>query len=344
MSQRRISRQALTIFSGLVFLLGIFVVWTHHAYAAQQHSYDPNAAAGLEISPALVQLNGEPGQSYILKERVTNVTKNNLNYSMIVDDFGAKDETGIPKLLPLGNLPPTASMISWVSAVGNFSLQSMQSKTLTITVNIPKNAEAGGHYGVIEFQGSRPDVAKNTVGVQASTGLLILTRVAGAINENLSLASLTAEKNGHSSSIFENGPITFVSRLHNIGNVHVAPTGTIEITDMFGHLVNVLKVNQDASNVLPNSIRRFESTLSRGWMFGRYTADLTIGYGTKGEVLQGEITFWVIPWKIVAAVIFVLATLIFVAWQLIKVYNRHIINKYKQTNDKQTKKPKKRKG
>jgi hypothetical protein len=313
-------------------------------FAVTQSSiFDTNAAAGLQISPALVELNGEPGKSYVLKEKVTNVTNSDLNYTTTVDDFGAKDESGAAKLLPRGDVPVSASMIGWVAAPASFTLVGKEVRTLSITVTIPQNAEPGGHYGVLSFQGTKPKTSQNSVAIQASTGLLMLVRVAGTVDEDLQLTTLSSEKDGKQSSIFENTPITFVTRLQNKGNIHVKPSGTITITDMFGRLVDTLKVNNDLSNVLPNSIRRFESTLTKDWMFGRYSAELTIGYGTKGQVVQGQIMFWVIPWKIVATILLVLVTLIFIVWRMIKVYNRHIINKYKQTNEKQTKKPKKHK-
>jgi hypothetical protein len=328
MSQRRISRRLIGVSLGLALLAA-----TPAFAATQPASTTPPAAAGLEISPALVELNGDPGKSYVLKEKVTNVTVNDLNYSTTVSDFAAKDETGTPKLLPVGGLPSTASMINWIKVPNNFNLASMQSSNLTITVNIPANAEPGGHYGAVEFQGSNPNINGNSVGVKLSTGLLILTRVAGNINENMTLASLTAEKSGHQSSVFDSAPITFVTRLQNSGNIHVQPTGTITVTDIFGKLVGTTKVNSGSSNVLPNSIRRFESTFNPGWLFGRYTADLTIGYGTKGQVIQGQITFWVIPWKIVATALVILITLIFIIWQLLRANNKRVIRKYKKANE-----------
>ncbi len=310
--------------------------------AAKPQSFDPNAASGLEISPAVVELNGERGKSYVLKLRVHNVTNSDLTYNSTVNDFGPKDETGSPRILQMGALPLTASMVSWVKSAGQLQLKSQESRQIDIGVTIPNNAEPGGHYGVVNFTGKDPQIVSSTVGVNVSTGLLLLVRVDGAVTEKMSLASLTTEQNNKQRSFFESSPITFVTRLHNEGNVHVKPTGVLEIRNMFGGLVSSLQVNEKSSNVLPNSVRRFDSVLNKDWMIGRYEANLTMGYGTKGQAIIGQVSFWVIPYRLLIVVALILATLGFIIHRLFKVYNRHVIKKYKQSHDNQTKTTKKK--
>jgi len=309
---------------------------------ASAESFNPNAAEGLQISPALVELNAERGKTYTLKLKVLNVTSSDLIYDSSVHDFAAKDESGSPQVLLDSDLPASASVRGWIGTLSRFRLRGQESRLLDVQVTIPANAEPGGHYGVVTFSGKVPELADTGVGVTARTGLLVLIRVDGVIQEKMSLASLTAEKDGKQHGFFENSPITLVSRLKNEGNVHVKPVGKIEIHDMFGGLVASLPVNEKAANVLPNSIRRFESELNKDWMIGRYSADLTLGYGTTGQAITGQINFWVIPYKPLLAALVLLVTLFYVLRRLIKVYNRHIINKAKQANAKKTKKRKKK--
>lgn len=165
----------------------------------------------------------------------------------------------------------------------------------------------------------------------------MLVRVDGAITEKASLASFYTELNGKQSPFFENSPIKFVTRIKNDGNVHVKPFGNIEIRDMFGNTVKTITVNPDKSNILPQSIRRFESQFDKPWMIGVYTADLTLGYGTTGQAITNSIKFWVIPYKIILAVLLSIITIVYIFSRLIKVYNKRITEKVKNEIAKENK-------
>jgi len=308
-----------------ILLLSLFVV----TKAGAQANY-ANAAQGLQISPALVELNAKPGNTYTIKLSVLNVTASDLDYSTEVNDFETSDETGSPRIINNNNLPDTVSVRTWLSKISDFGLKSRQTKTIDVSISVPLNAEPGGHYGVVHFSGSAPEVKDTGVGLAASAGALILIRVDGKITEEANLTSFYASTNGNEAWFFENGPITFVTRVENIGNVHIKPVGTIELRDIFGNLVKTMTVNEDKSNVLPNGTRRFESIYDQFWMFGFYTANLAIGYGTTGQAITTTINFWVIPYKLIAVILFIIVTLFFITKRLIKVYNRRIIEKAKK--------------
>ncbi len=305
---------------------------------------DPSAAQGIQVSPALVELNAERGKTYTLNIKVVNVTLTKLTYSTIVNDFNSNSETGAANVLLDSRLPATASVIDWVATVPEFTLDSRESRSITAQVTIPNNAEPGGHYGVIRFSGRAPELTQTGVGLSASTGMLLLIRVSGDIKESASLASFYTASGGKQTSFFETAPIQFVTRVKNDGNIHVKPVGSIELTDAFGNSVGTIAINDTKSNVLPDSIRRFENDFKSNWMFGLYTANLTLGYGTTGQAITNTITFWVIPYKLVLIGLLVLVTLIFIVSRLIKVYNKRIIAKAineKNTNNKKASKIKK---
>lgn len=290
---------------------------------------------GLAVSPALVEVNGAKGKTYSVDLTVQNVTNSTLTFDSSVDDFGAKDETGAPSILIDSAQDLPTSIKSWVSNIPSFTLSAQQIRKLTANITIPSSAEPGGHYGVIRFSGRTPE-STSTLGQVASAGTLILIDVDGQAKESLQLASLDVTKSGHSDAVFESGPLTFVSRFTNTGSVHVKPVGQIEVKDGFGKPIATLKVNDpEKGNVLPSSTRRFESTLDKQWLFGRYTADLSVGYGTTGQAITKTVSFWVIPYKLVGIALLLLITLIYVLRNVIKRYNKFIIassNKPKKTN------------
>ena len=326
----RLSRIALTsaLLSLMAVITGPLVVSVHA---------EDTAAQGVQISPAKVELNATRGKTYIINLKALNVTSSDLNYSTSIADFASANETGTPRIIDDGILPDTASIKTWVSIESGFTLGSHKEKNVDVTVTIPNNAEAGGHYGVVRFSGSTPNVDNTGVGVTASAGTLLLIRVDGDITEKANLASFfTSNNNGDQSSFFETSPINFAVRIQNVGNVHVKPTGNIEVKDIFGNVVSSVSVNDTIppSSVLPNSIRRFDVKLDKSWMFGMYTADLAMGYGTTGQAITNTITFWVIPYKIILAALLAIATIMFILKRMLKVYNRRIIENHKNENSK----------
>lgn len=103
-------------------------------------------------------------------------------------------------------------------------------------------------------------------------------RVSGNL-DSFEIGALEASKFSARDS-FEDFPVVFSTRFKNEGNVHLKPTGKIEIVDENGEilkgigkeavlspqgayvgekLVDYVPVNDGLGNVLPNSERRFES-------------------------------------------------------------------------------------
>jgi hypothetical protein len=328
----------------IVFAVSILVLSGLATTHANAQATSAGAAQGLQISPALVELNATPGKTYTVTLHVTNVTASDLAYGTSADDFNAADETGTPHILLDSTLPSTVSIRSWIASIAPFTLRAGKSQVITAQITVPTNAEPGGHYGVLRFSGSAPELKDTGVGLSASAGVLMLIRVDGAITEKASLASFFSETNGTQSSFFESGPLTFVTRIKNDGNIHVKPIGSIELRDAFGGLVTTMPVNADKSNVLPSSTRRFEAQYNNTWMFGLYTANLTLGYGTTGQAITSTISFWVIPYKLILICLLVLATVIFILARMVRVYNRRIIAKSKNEDTTKNKKNTNKKG
>ncbi|MFY9228026.1 MAG: hypothetical protein WAO28_01725 [Candidatus Microsaccharimonas sp.] len=324
-------KKRLAIFSAAVFITVATLLSPVPQIFAQEGS-----GGGLEISPALVELNGEPGKDYTINLSVLNVTENELVFNSMINDFGSKDESGSPGIILDSDIENPLSIKSWVSEFPEFTLKAKEKKKLVATVSIPNDAIPGGHYGVIRFSGRNPAVGTDNVNLTASAGTLILVRVAGADIEKLELPTFEASKNGKAGGSFEAGPITFVTRFENKGTVHVKPIGQIEVKDMFGNKVDVLPINSAGGNVLPGSIRRFEATLDKSFLFGKYTADLTTSYGTRGGAIVESISFWVIPYKIILVVLVGLITVIYILRGLVKRYNSYIIRSANNKHDKKT--------
>ncbi|MEO5628093.1 MAG: hypothetical protein ABIQ89_04385 [Candidatus Saccharimonadales bacterium] len=320
-------RRILSSFLLVGVLLGLCGAITPLVNAQQN-----DVGQGIQVSPVVIDLNGEKGQDYSLKVTVTNITAGSLVLKSSVNDFTADGESGNPKVILDENADNGYSLKSWVSVVPSFTLQSKESRTLTLAITIPIDAEAGGHYGVIRFTGTPPDQSDANVSLNASVGVLLLTRVDGDITENLVVKQMSAQKKGKNSGLIANGPVTIATRVENTGNVHLKPVGTMTIKDTFGKVVGSFPFGSNSQNVLPKTTRLYTQEFDKRWMFGRYTASVQAAYGTTGGVLQGSTTFWVIPFKLIIFVIVLLAIIIFGLRYLIKGHNKRVIRKAQNSN------------
>jgi hypothetical protein len=302
-----------------------------------QVAQSPSGQA-FSISPPLLQLKADPGQTVTAELTLTNISASTLQVNAEVNDFGAKDELGDPNILFNDSNSTPYAIHNWVQLPQSFTIASKASKKVDFPIVVPKNAEPGGHYGVLRFTGGAPGGGASQVSLSASIGTLVLLQVSGNVTESASVVQMysATTKNDTMSSFFQNGPVNFVTRIKDTGNTHLAPTGTIDVTNMLGRKTASLDFNgnpKDAKNqpkiVLPASIRRFENTLNKKWLFGRYTATLHATYGDKNTPITTKTTFWVIPYKLVAIVLVVLILIILLLRWMIKRYNRHIINRAK---------------
>lgn len=279
---------------------------------------------GLEISPPLIDQQVDPGQTINFEIRVRNITNQEVIATGELNDFEAKDELGLPNVILDPNAEPSPYTFKpWVKDISDLRLAPGETKTAVIQVDVPQDASPGGHYGVVSFTAKPTDLDETGVALSAVIGTLVLLNVSGDVRIDAALESFALLQNGNEKSFFEYGPITFVERIKNNGNVHFKPTGELRITDTFGKEVAKFALNEQGGNVLPASIRRFEQTLDKKNLFGRYKAQLSVTYA-DGKTLNETRTFWVVPYKIVAAVILGLILLILIIRLLTKRYKKHI--------------------
>lgn len=289
-----------------------------------------NQGNGLKIAPVRTDLTIEKGGSRQVSLFIENITASTLTVSGFKNDFVASDdESGEPRIiLDEKESAPGNSFKTLVGALPTIRLVPNERREVRISLSVPKDAPAGGYYGAIRFAPGTGDSDKN-VSLTASVGTIFLIRVPGDIKEQLQVEDFTAKHNNNTGSLFNSGPISIVTRFKNFGNVHVLPFGKITVKDFSGKVIDEIEINntQPRGSVLPNSVRKFEYELKEKKLFGRYTAEGSFGYGSSGELIQAKKVFYVIPFKMIAAVIFGLAFIIFILPRLIRAYNRSIIQR-----------------
>lgn len=262
----------------------------------------------LSISPPLFELTANPGDSLTNKIRLSNRSNQQQQISVLKLNFTALGEEGGVDLTEEAS---NFSLASWIDVDKEaITLPAGQDHIFDFRIDVPSTAEPGGHFGSIIFKAA-PTPLKDGSGsaVSPEVGALLLVKVSGDIREQASIAEFFADP-----GFYENGPFNLVTRVRNEGNVHFKPRGTVTISNMFGQEVSSISFNE--RNVLPDSIRRFESEWNpSGLRFGRYTATVSLVYGSEDKILTATTSFIVFPWKAFLVLLIIVALIAFVVWR-----------------------------
>ncbi len=304
-------------------------------------------ASALTVSPVVVDHEVAPGMRATGKIMVTNENKGPETLYISVQSFVAQGEEGEQRYLDeevdVNGLP------QWFRFnEQSFVLEAGKSKELEYTLNIPANAEPGGHYASVFFTNT-PDTENSgtNLGISAKTGIVFLIKVSGNVNENATIESFTVNK-----STFSSLPAMMSLRIRNHGSVHFRPTGTLTVRNMWGGIVARVPANPKKGAVLPNSVRRldtwwakstdiatggFMAGLTNEWRnfaLGKYTATVDVKYGSANTALEAQtVSFWVIPWRMGLILLLVIVVL----FLIMKMYNRAIVSSAISKNTKRKK-------
>lgn len=291
----------------------------------------------LITSPLPINLAIEPGKSISTDLRVKQAGGDTQRLKVSLMKFAAYGDEGKPRLLDRG---PGDAYFDWVKFdKTQFDAPSNVWQSVHMTINVPKDAAFGYYYAVV-FSRAGDDARQegNTNAINGGTAVLVLldAKVPGA-KRTVALDSFTSEHR-----LYEFVPSKFNIKFRNTGNVHVVPTGNVFITKGKSPL-STLPINAELGNILPGSKRIYTSKWNDGYphgepviedgktkiddnnrevthlvytngdskditphfRMGKYTAHLFAVYddGTRDIPLEAEVSFWVIPWRFLLALL-----------------------------------------
>lgn len=318
------------LLSAFALVMGLSALTPLVANAANQ-----DVGQALEIAPPVLNMRANPGEVVKSTISLRDVSTSPLVVRNQINDFVAAGEDGTPKLLLEENGDTERSPYSlkdWVQPLPEFTLKPREVNQLPLTIRVPADAAPGGYYAVVRFTASPPGIDSSGVSLSASLGTLILLRVNGDAKEDSKIEEFSATKSGSSNWLFESPPITFLTRIRNNGSLHEQPTGQIAIKDMFGNAVANVNVNLTRNNILPGSIRKFEpkldsSVIGNKMLFGRYTADLKMSYGSQGQTMTASTSFWVIPYRLIGFAILLIVIAFIVIRIALKRYTERVVER-----------------
>ncbi len=250
----------------------------------------------LTMIPPKIETTGTPGQTISQSLRVRNDGGTVTTYDAAVQDFVAVGDQGSVDFVDEKAAHTNYALASWISiSPKTFTLEPNTEQVIGFNIRIPETAEPGGHFASVYVQSVADPVKGNGATVQSRLGSLILLRVSGNVSEKLSLTNFRTP-----SKTFKSGPIEFIFRSKNEGNVHSAPSGTITITNTIGR--KVAEIPLKVANVFPGAEREVSTIWESKNLIGRYTATVVAGYGQNNEPLTSSTTFYVFPiWLLAVA-------------------------------------------
>ena len=263
-----------------------------------------NVANGFRLSPVRVDATIDKGHSVTENIYVTNVNNYQITAQAVINEFSASnDESGSPAVILDNSQPaPANSFKSITATISDVTIDAGQTATVPVKITIPQNANSGGYYGAVRFVSTNTATGQS-VNLSASVGTIFLITVPGKLTEQLQLVDFSAAKNGSTASFFTNSKnLQIVTRVHNTGNIHLAPNGKINITNSGGKVVETIDFNNTnpRGEVLPSTIRKYTYDIKKQDLFGKYSATAYLGYGTSGQVMTIKTSFWVIPFWLIA--------------------------------------------
>lgn len=268
------------------------------------------------LGPGKTDLVLDPGEKTTKQISITNRLGKEQKFKVEIEDFsGSYDTEQTVKLF--GEAKGPYSLKDYIHPeVSEFSLKHGERIIIPVNIEIPQDSQPGGLYASVLVSTVPSDEEaeqnKGQTKIISRLGTLFFLRVSGDVTESGSLQSFKLADS--EKSFYEKGPIPFEIIFKNDGNVHLAPSGKIEITNLLGKKVG--EVTVDSYFAMPNAARRRVVEWDRDMMFGMYTAKLTLDKNYQTGTSEPDVmsfSFWVMPWKTIVIVLIVLAGLLVAA-------------------------------
>ncbi len=271
------------------------------------------------VGPGRAEVSLKPGESMVREVTVTNRISEQRIFKLQVEDISGTADGSAALQVIEGERGPY-SIRDYVSfPEDTFTLNLGERARIPVTITVPPDAEPGGYYGSVLVSTVQLGEDGNEVAprnpIIARVGSHVFLTVEGDISrsgETIDLSTLPSQW------WYQSGPIKLAIAYENTGTIHVNPYGELTIANVFGEEVG--RVEMEPWFVLPQSIRTREVTWDREFLFGRYTAKATVNRGYDDILDTVEVTFWVLPWKLLLLIFGVVFMVVFLIRLFLKTF------------------------
>jgi len=316
------------LFKGIFVLLAFFSLSFCFANTVKADSISIGTA------PTSEKLKLVPGQKYNGELVVWNLTPKAINYNIVIRGFRQiENQPGTAILLTEAEEAKSLyTATTWTKAsLSSINLIPNKNEKIYYEINVPKDATKGEYTVIIAF------ISENDaqlVGTGATTtltlGMPILIQIGDEFVENAELLKFSTDKN-----FYEYPTLTFDTRIKNLGDTHITPVGEIVLTNIFNQEITRIPFNPSNQSILRDNTGNYETIWNLGTfltkdnaiVLGPIKANLILTYRTFQPgfaPLTSEITFWIIPWKIILIIVTVIISIIVIV--KVSKKKRHTVN------------------
>ena len=292
-----------------------------------------NSSLSIGYSPIAIYLTMKPGEKKQDELVFWNLAPLETKFYSYIKGFKQIQEIpGTSRILTDDeevNAPYSAS--KWITVdKESLSLFPNEYTKLKYTITVPKDVASGEYNAQVfllsESEKKALDVASSTF-TELGAGPVFLIRV-GEIIEKAQIEYFRTDK-----PFYEYTPTVFETMYVNKGNSHIKPTGDIVISNFLGQEVDRIAFNQNMQGLLrgSNAIYRDRWQMDnpftkngklsigplKATLYSTYRSD-TPGF----SALIASTSYWVLPWKIILAIIVIFTILMRVINKLINKENK----------------------
>lgn len=335
----------------IIILLALFVAFA--GVFSGVGSAQSIGGFALQVTPSPIVETIEPGRTKVVELKIRNQNTQKETLKMGMRDFSIDNATGE---VTLENTEPS-DVKGWVTfADPLFEVNAGEWFTQKITIAVPANA---GFTYAFALTVSRANPTKEQGGKTAIEGSVavftLLSTNRPDATRKLDVVSFKSPK-----KVYEYLPATFTLQLKNSGNTIIQPAGNVYIqrSSDSKNPLQVVAVNEKSAYILPDVTRSLTVEWSKGFpvyktneegkkslvwdwstlqnfRIGHYVAKAVVIYndGTRDIPTIAEIDFWVIPWKMLLGLLFVIVLLVIGVVTIIRKTMRVV--KKKQPHEEQ---------
>lgn len=299
-----------------VLLICLFAYLLIFVFTAKQAQA---AGVSLGVFPPILQIQATPPTDVKSKIMIQNLGSDPVDLKIGLKPFTASDkENGEVTYLSDYSLADPfifekMQMLDGDTSIDSITLAPGQKKELTLEIALPRNEILGDYYFSIIFMSADTLTANsNTSGATAGVATNVLLSVGPK-------GPTQGEIEEFSAPLFKTrGPVPFTIRIRNTSDHFITTKGNIVIKNMFGQSVG--KVDLLPVNILSQTVRSIPDSLQspganppaslksyflnlkspaavwpETFLFGPYTATLTIALSDQGPLFRRTINFYAFP-------------------------------------------------
>ncbi|MBR5620931.1 hypothetical protein IKW75_00355 [Candidatus Saccharibacteria bacterium] len=183
----------------------------------------------LQVSPVKQKISLTPGASYTGTFKVQNAGAMAFNYSVNATPYSVTGENYNPDYTSVTTYSHMADWITFDKATEKGLLQPGETVNVKYTVNVPKDAPAGGQYAALMAQTEDGNDNNATIAVVHRVGMILYAAVPGETRSEGEIIKNTVN------TFYFNPPLTVTSLVKNTGNIEQTAKYHVKVYPLFSN-------------------------------------------------------------------------------------------------------------